>query len=95
MEQYIETKEKRQRWLSRDADSDQVQAGSEILASFGEFTTIDALAGGDVTKYDEILDLDLITALTKLKYNMEQDIFSNRLYKIKEKRALAEAKSKR
>lgn len=52
------------------------------LDKFGIFKTIDALAGGDVLKYEAVLALDVNTIFTKLAYNQEVDAFQDRLNEV-------------
>ena len=85
LEIFQQLKTKRNRWLEVELESDQVQAGSQNIENFGEFSTIDALAEGDVTKYDEILKIDTITIFTKLRFNMTVNKYQKSLYRIKER----------
>lgn len=53
---------------------------------FGDMNLIDALAGGDVTKYNAVLDIDCRTALVKMTMIMEERNYKKRLYNILNKR---------
>jgi hypothetical protein len=72
-----------------------VKARVKELDKFGDFKTIDALAGGDVTKYDEVLKIPLNTALLKLYYSKEVNDFRERLSVVHSNNARNEASRKR
>ena len=60
------------------ADENEIAAGIEKLQAFSWFATLDALAKGDVTKYDAILDTEANVIYTKLlKDKTEQEYVEN------------------
>lgn len=60
-------------------------AGVEKLAVYGELQTIDALAEGDVLKYNAILRVSIGTIINKLSYDKDKAQYQKRLYEIKSK----------
>lgn len=76
-EQFLEIK-KYEGLLSTNADDKLINAGSEQLNQFGDLNTIDALAGGDILKWEMILKLDWWDVFNKLyKTKIENDIRIN------------------
>lgn len=69
--------------LSYEPDVDQEKAGIEQYNQFGYFTTVDRLADGDVTKYDEVGAMDYATIYTKLLLNKLDAEYNKRLIEIK------------
>lgn len=58
--------------LSGDIDADWIMAdGSQKMSKFGVLNTIDALANGDITKWELIENLPYWTVITKLRMNKE------------------------
>jgi hypothetical protein len=53
--------------LTTQATGEQMRAGIDMFDQFGVNNTIDALAGGDILKYDEVLMMDYNTVFLKLK----------------------------
>lgn len=76
-------------------DEDSYSAGTDEIEAFGELNTIDALANGDITKYEEVLKIDVITCFTKLYLNNRKGEYEKRLYKVKRNKSENEIKSKR
>ena len=62
--------------------AEQIRAGIAMFDVFGVNNTIDALAGGDVLKYNDILRLDYNTIFVKLKRNKLESTFKNNYSKI-------------
>ena len=48
------------------------------------FSMIERLAGGDVTKFEEVYDVSYLTALTTLSYWKEKDDYENMMRKRQE-----------
>lgn len=80
-------------YLDRKPDADLTLAGINSLDKFGEMKIIDSLAGGDSLKYNEVLALEYDVVFKKLWYNVELEEFRKRLYRVKTKRAQANAKA--
>ena len=57
-------------------------AGIDQLNTFGHLNTIDALSGGDVTKYDQVLLIPWVTIYTKQQLLIAQGAYKKRLYDI-------------
>jgi hypothetical protein len=55
------------------------QAGVQRFDKFGVMNLIDALAGGDVLKYDSVMYIEYNTIYIKLLMNKEQMLFNRRL----------------
>ena len=87
MEEIIRLKEIQRTWLASESDTDSVQAGAKDLTQFGAFAMIDALAHGDITRFETVLKQDIITVLTKLKYDKDVTDFQKRLHAIKQRNA--------
>ena len=56
------------------------------MDKFGVFKTMDALAGGDLLKYDEVLKQEYSTIVMKLQYDMEINQYQERLFEIKKRK---------
>jgi hypothetical protein len=65
--------------LKSTPDKDEISAGINKLDVFGEFKTIDALAGGDPLKYEMILFLDYEVVFKKLCLNKAINEYQKRL----------------
>lgn len=81
--------------LEKKADDDAVRADVEKLSKYGELQTIDALAGGDVLKYNEVLKLTIGTVINKLAYDKEKAEYQERLMKVKRKNAERDSRNNR
>ena len=79
-------KERTQR-LRTKADEDAVKARFEKVARWDEFATIDALAKGDILKYNDVLELTIGTVINKLEYDKDKAEYQERLYNVKKKKA--------
>ena len=64
-------------------DSEEVAANPSQIRKFGWFRTWDALAGGDIARYNEILKQPYIVVLTKLRLSYEQANYDRRLGKLR------------
>jgi len=73
--------------LDSDIDIDEQQAGLKELDVFGVFKTIDSLAGGDILKYDEVLQQEYSTIVVKLTYEKAVAKYRERLMEIKQRKA--------
>jgi hypothetical protein len=60
----------RNEWLASD-ETELLEAGGKTLEKYGEFNLVYTLAGGDPTKFEQVLDVDYITILTTLRYNKD------------------------
>ena len=69
---------------SAKLDSDEIAADLGPLKKFGFFKTWDALAGGKVTDFKEVLKMSYNVAHTKILLDYEQDAYRKRLSKIHE-----------
>lgn len=56
----------------------QKRAGIQQLEKFKHFKTIDGLAGGDVLKYEDILQTEYRTIFMKLYYDKEKSDYEDR-----------------
>lgn len=65
-------------------DAAEISADLGPLKKFGFFKTWDALAGGDPTKYSEILKMSYNVAHTKILLDYQQDAYRKRLSDIRE-----------
>lgn len=63
-------------------DGKQLQAGIESLYKFGVFGEVDALASGDLTKHEQIMELPYNVVFTKQKMNLEQMKFEKNYTKL-------------
>jgi hypothetical protein len=61
-------------------------AGVDKLKSFEHFPTMDTLAGGDVLKYDLVLNMNIDVVYTKLLLEQVRDGISKEYQKIKERK---------
>ena len=76
--------EKENTELSVPATPEQTRAGISMFDEFGVNNTIDALAGGDILKYDRVLMMDYNTIFLKLKRNKLENKFKRNYQKIVE-----------
>lgn len=53
-----------------------------MFEQFGVFNVVDALAKGDVLKWDEVLQIECATVLIKMKLDQERNKFEQRLQKV-------------
>jgi len=65
--------------LSEKPSPEQIKAGVNMFNQLGDFNSIDALASGDVLKYEALLEVDYSTILNKLYKNKLERIFNARL----------------
>lgn len=73
--------------LAFNPSSEQVRAGIDMFNQFGSMNTLDALAGGDILKYEQILLLPYNSVFLKLKMLNVQSKFKRNYEKIiKEKK---------
>ena len=68
--------------LSSEPTREQKIAGIDSFNEYGVFNTIDALAGGDVTKYDQIERMEYNIIFTKMARNKTQAIFDDNYRKV-------------
>lgn len=76
--------EKENAELSVPATAEQTRAGIKMFDEFGVNNTIDALAGGDILKYNKVLMMDYNTIFLKLKRNKLENKFKRNYQKIME-----------
>lgn len=82
MESLKQIDEKWDKWLSKKPKKTEKAAGIEKLSWAGHMATVDALAGGDVLRYDAVLRLPISTALFKLKYDRSIREYQERLMEV-------------
>lgn len=70
--------------LQLDYDSDHVLAGIKRFEKYGINNTIDALAGGDMLKWEEVLLMPYGVVFMKLRMNKEKVLFQRNLRKVLE-----------
>lgn len=63
-------------------DPKQSQAGIQKLQPFGILSTVDALANGDMLKYDEVMLQRYCDVFAKLKFDYEKSEFQTRYNKV-------------
>jgi len=73
-------------YLEQKPDSELTLAGVERLSKFGEMRIIDQLAGGDLLKYEKIIEIEYDVIFKKLWYIAEQGAFRERLHKLQMKK---------
>lgn len=73
-----------QEHLSSDPDIDMMAAGIKELNQFGDLNTIDVLASGDITKWEEIKKLPYNVVFDKQYKSVVENAIQKRLVKIKE-----------
>lgn len=67
-------------------EAEELQAGVDRFARFGVLNRIDSLAGGDITKYDEVMMQPYSVVFAKLQMNLEQSQYSKRLRRVWEEK---------
>ena len=68
--------------LSYEPTNEEIEAGMDGMAKFSAIIQIDALAGGDVLKYESIRKLTYEDGLTKLALDKERNEYQKRYMKI-------------
>ena len=69
-------------FLASDPDADLINAGVRELDMFGDKVLIDTLAGGDITKWKEVLNLPYHFVFYKLAINNKQAKINKNYHKI-------------
>lgn len=72
--------------LSNEDNAEQKRAGIDMFEEFGAMNTVNALAGGDILKYNEVLKMDYNTVFVKLKMSKVERIFQENYNKILSKK---------
>ena len=72
--------------LSSKPTSEQQRAGLDMFDEFGIMNTVNALANGDILKYDEVMKIDYNTVFIKLKMSKFERIFNENYSKIMAKK---------
>jgi hypothetical protein len=62
--------------------SEQIRAGIKEFDKFGAFNSIDALAGGDITKWEEVVRLPMSDVVLKMKMNQQQYSYDKKYHEI-------------
>ena len=68
--------------LSQETNNEQELAGVKVFEQFGVFNIVDALAQGDVLRWDAVLQIECATVLIKMKLDQERNKFEQRLQKV-------------
>lgn len=74
--------ERDKKQLKSEITHEQKRAGIDMFNDLGDFNTINMIAGGDVTKYDEVLRIDYNTIFNKLYHIKISAKFDKALNKI-------------
>lgn len=69
--------------LNYEAEGDELEAGIDRFSKFGRLSTIDTLAGGDILKHEDVVNLKYSRIFTKLYLESEKAKFQRELQKIK------------
>jgi hypothetical protein len=72
--------------LSSKPTNEQQRAGLDMFDEFGIMNTVNALANGDILKYDEVMKIDYNTVFIKLKMSKFERIFNENYSKIMAKK---------
>ncbi len=80
---YIKMIQRENTVLHYDPEMEELEAGIDSLRKFGRLSTIDALAGGDILKHNEIVELPYSRVFTKMYLELEKSKFQKALIKIK------------
>ena len=70
-----------EKMLQTSSDAKLINAGIDSLSQFGDLNVIDALAGGDILKWKEVLDLEWWDVFNKLLKNKTEDKIRRNLEK--------------
>lgn len=62
--------------------NEQIRAGIKEFSKFGAFNSIDALAGGDITKWEAVVRLPMSDVVLKLKMNQQQYRYEKKYHDI-------------
>lgn len=80
--QLVEVLKQEKAQLHRPASNEQIAAGLDMFSEFGVVNVLSSLAGGDVLKYNEVLNLDYDTVFIRLKMSKTEAVFQNNLTEI-------------
>tara|TARA_R110000850_G_scaffold7780_10_gene28532 strand:- start:1744 stop:2268 length:525 start_codon:yes stop_codon:yes gene_type:complete len=70
-----------EKMLQTSSDAKLINAGIDSLSQFGDLNVIDALAGGDILKWKDVLDLEWWDVFNKLLKNKTEDKIRRNLEK--------------
>lgn len=62
--------------------TEQIRAGIKEFSKFGVFNSIDSLAGGDITKWNQVVMLPMADVVLKLKINNQQSRYEKKYHEI-------------
>lgn len=71
-----------QKQLYVKPDMNHIRAGVKMFEELGSFNTIDALAGGDILKHEQVQLLEYNTAFMKLLHNKKTNLFQKNLSEV-------------
>lgn len=83
---YTELIERENKVLHYEPDNEEIEAGLSNLNKFGRLSSIDALAGGDILKHNQIIELPYSRVFTKLFLEHEKAKYQRTLIKIKNRK---------
>lgn len=66
--------------------SEQIRAGIKEFSKFGAFNSIDTLAGGDITKWSQVVMLPMSDVILKLMMNQQQYRYEKKYHEILSKK---------
>lgn len=82
-EQIIKINELESNNLGHTSEGDEHSAGIEVFSKYGPFLQFDSLAGGDVTKIEEVKKVPYEICFTKLLLNKDSNEYEKALNRIR------------
>ena len=83
VEQHKELVERENNVLHHTPEPEEIEAGIESLYKFGRMATVDMLAGGDILKHNDIVNLPYSRVFTKLYIESEKANYQKRIFEIR------------
>ena len=79
--------ERENRILHHEPEVEELEAGIESLHKFGRMATVDTLAGGDLLKHNQIIEMPYSRVFTKMYLESEKAKYQRKLIAIKSKKS--------
>jgi hypothetical protein len=79
--------ERENKVLHYDPEPEELEAGIESLSKFGRMATVDTLAGGDLLKHNQIIEMPYSRVFTKMYLESEKAKYQRKLIAIKSKKS--------
>lgn len=89
VEEHRKLIDRENRVLHHDPEPEELEAGIESLHKFGRMATVDTLAGGDLLKHNQIIEMPYSRVFTKMYMESEKAKYQKRLFEIRKNKTTA------